>query len=83
MANGTHLITEQAEAYLGSILGATKHCTQLVMLVEGVRSIRFLKARSLSFYPPMTLFASTASKISIQDALQKTLRKFTNDIDRL
>ena len=66
---------QEAEAYLKHpILGSRlRHCTQLVMLVEG-RSIDqiFEAPDDLKFRSSMTLFASTASENKIfKDALQK------------
>jgi uncharacterized protein (DUF1810 family) len=65
----------EAEAYLKNpILGSRlRHCTQLVMLVEG-RSIDqiFEDPDHLKFRSSMTLFASTTSENKIfKDALQK------------
>ena len=66
---------QEAEAYLiHPILGARlRHCTQLVMLVQG-RSIEqiFESPDDLKFRSSMTLFANTAAENQIfQDALQK------------
>ena len=65
----------EAEAYLKNpILGSRlRHCTQLVMLVEG-RSIDqiFEDPDHLKFRSSMTLFASTAIENTLfKDALQK------------
>jgi len=65
----------EAEAYLSNpILGPRlRHCTQLVMLVEG-RSIEqiFAVPDDLKFRSSMTLFAHTATENKIfHDALQK------------
>jgi uncharacterized protein (DUF1810 family) len=66
---------QEAEAYLRNpILGSRlRHCTQLVMLVEG-RSIEqiFEDPDDLKFRSSMTLFANTAAENKIfKDALQK------------
>jgi len=66
---------QEAEAYLrNSVLGSRlRHCTQLVMLVEG-RSIEqiFQSPDDLKFRSSMTLFANTAVESKIfKDALQK------------
>ena len=66
---------QEAEAYLRNpILGPRlRHCTQLVMVVEG-RSIEeiFEAPDDLKFRSSMTLFASTAAEGKIfKDALQK------------
>jgi len=66
---------QEAEAYLRNpILGSRlRHCTQLVMLVEG-RSIEqiFEGPDDLKFRSSMTLFANTAAENKIfKDALQK------------
>jgi uncharacterized protein (DUF1810 family) len=66
---------QEAEAYLKHpILGSRlRHCTQLVLLVEG-RSIDqvFAAPDDLKFRSSMTLFASTATENKIfKDALQK------------
>ena len=67
--------SHEVDAYLEHpILGSRlRHCTQLVMLVEG-RSINqiFETPDDLKFRSSMTLFASTASENKIfKDALQK------------
>ena len=66
---------QEAEAYVSNpILGARlRHCTQLVMVVEG-RSIEeiFEAPDDLKFRSSMTLFASTVGENKIfNDALQK------------
>ncbi len=66
---------QEAEVYLRDrILGSRlRHCTQLVMLVEG-RSIKeiFGKPDDMKFRSSMTLFANTATENKIfKDALQK------------
>jgi uncharacterized protein (DUF1810 family) len=66
---------QEAEAYLRNpILGSRlRHCTQLVMLVEG-RSIEqiFGAPDDLKFQSSMTLFANTSGEDKIfQEALQK------------
>ena len=65
----------EAEAYLRNpILGSRlRHCTQLVMLVEG-RSIEqiFAAPDDLKFQSSMTLFANTSGEDKIfQEALRK------------
>jgi len=66
---------QEAEAYLSNpILGSRlRHCTQLVMVVEG-RSIEeiFEVPDDLKFRSSMTLFANTAGEDQIfQEALRK------------
>jgi uncharacterized protein (DUF1810 family) len=66
---------QEAEAYLRNpILGSRlRHCTQLVMLVEG-RSIEqiFGAPDDLKFQSSMTLFANTSGEDKIfQDALRR------------
>ena len=75
---------QEAEAYLRDpILGPRlRHCTQLVMLIEG-RSIEqvFGEPDDLKFRSSMTLFANTAAENKIfKDALQKY---FAGEPDRL
>ena len=67
--------SQEAEAYLRNpILGSRlRHCTQLVMVVEG-RSIEeiFEAPDDLKFRSSMTLFANTAGEDKIfQEALRK------------
>jgi uncharacterized protein (DUF1810 family) len=76
MANRYQISSQlEAEAYLRHpILGSRlRHCTQLVLLVEG-RSIEqiFASPDDLKFRSAMTLFANTAAENKIfKDALQK------------
>ncbi len=66
---------QEAEAYLTNpVLGSRlRHCTQLVMLVEGcpIEQI-FEEPDDLKFRSSMTLFANTAAENKVfKDALQK------------